>query len=94
MGCGHIDPGSPWQNGKNERFNGTLRGECLNMETFHHRDHARAMARLFVRYYNTERPHSSLGYRTPAEFVRRQPMAAAGCVDVKGKGPAPAAAMG
>ena len=31
----HIDPGSPWQNGIDERFNGTLRDECLNMETFH-----------------------------------------------------------
>ena len=45
----HIDPGSPWQNGKNERFNGTLRDECLNSETFHHRDHARAVVKLFAR---------------------------------------------
>jgi putative transposase len=57
----HIDPGSPWQNGIDERFNGTLRNECLNMETFHHRDHARAIVKLFKRMYNQERPHSSLG---------------------------------
>jgi putative transposase len=57
----HIDPGSPWQNGIDERFNGTLRNECLNMETFHHRDHARAIVKLFKRLYNVERPHSSLG---------------------------------
>ncbi len=79
--CRHIDPGSPWQNGKAERFNGTLRSECTEMETFHHRDHARAVCRLFQRYYNTERPHSSLGYQTPEEFARRHGIAAAGCVD-------------
>jgi putative transposase len=69
----HIDPGSPWQNGKNERFNGTLRDECLNPETFHHRDHARAIVKLFKKHYNDERPHSSLGTKanwavTPSEF--------------------------
>ena len=69
--CRHIDPGSPWQNGKNERFNGTLRDECTELETFHHVDHARALCRLFMRYYNTERPHSSLGYKTPEEFAVR-----------------------
>ena len=94
VSCRHIDPGSPWQNGKNERFNGTFRDECTNMETFHHRDHARAVSRLFVRYYNQERPHSSLGWRTPAEFSRRPPMAAAGSVVSGSKVPSPAAAMG
>jgi putative transposase len=69
VGVKHIDPGSPWQNGRNERFNGTLRDECLNMETFEHRDQARAVCRLFGRHYNTERPHSALGYRAPAEFA-------------------------
>ena len=72
VACRHIDPGSPWQNGINERFNGTLRSECLNSETFHNRDHARAVIKLYGRSYNRERPHSSLGYQTPAEF-------AAGC---------------
>lgn len=67
----HIDPGSPWQNGLNERFNGTLRDECLNLETFHGRDHARALMRLFAKFYNEERPHSALGYRTPNEFVEQ-----------------------
>jgi putative transposase len=71
----HIEPGSPWQNGRNERFNGTLRDECLNLETFHNRDHARALIKLFGRSYNERRPHSSLGYQTPSEFAaawRRQ----------------------
>ena len=65
----HIEPGSPWQNGVNERFNGTLRDECLNLETFHNRDPARALIKLFGRRYNESRPHSSLGYQTPLEFA-------------------------
>lgn len=65
----HIEPGNPWQNGKNERFNGTLRDECLNLETFCNRDHARALIKLFGRDYNQRRPHSSLGYQTPSEFA-------------------------
>jgi putative transposase len=68
----HIDPGSPWQNGIDERFNGTLRDECLNMETFHGRDHARAVIRLWGRFYNADRPHSSLGsHITPQEFYEQ-----------------------
>lgn len=64
----HIDPGSPWQNGIDERFNGTLRRELLDRETFHSRDHARALVNLYARSYTPARPHSSLGYQTPAEF--------------------------
>lgn len=71
VACRHIDPGSPWQNGVNERFNGSLRDECLNLETFAHADQARAVCRLYMRQYNEERPHSALGYRTPAEFAAR-----------------------
>ena len=65
----HIEPGSPWQNGFNERFNGSVRDECLNLETFHNRDHARALIKLYGKQYNQRRPHSSLGYLTPAEFA-------------------------
>jgi putative transposase len=65
----HIDPGSPWQNGLNERFNGSVRDECLNMETFASRDQARMICKVYGRQYNTERPHSSLGYLTPQEFA-------------------------
>jgi putative transposase len=92
--CKHIDPGRPWQNGKEERFNGIFRDECANMETFHHKDHARAISQLFRRYYNTQRPHSSLGYQTPQEFARRHPPAAAGSFDSHSKVPSPAAAGG
>lgn len=88
--CHHIEPGSPWQNGRNERFNGIFRDECANMETFHHRDHAQALARLFRRYYNTERPHASLGYLTPAEFARRHPPLGAGFVVSCSHVPSPA----
>jgi putative transposase len=81
MACRHIDPGSPsrgsrlipllWQNGLNERFNGSLRDECLNPETFAHADQARAVCRLHRRHHNQERPHSALGYLTPEEFAAR-----------------------
>lgn len=67
----YIEPGSPWQNAVDERFNGTVRDECLNMEVFHHVDHARALVRIFQRYYNQERPHSSLGYKTPCEIASK-----------------------
>jgi len=86
VACTHIDPGSPWQNGKNERFNGIFRDECANMETFHHKDHAR----VFQRHYNQERPHSSLGYQTPAEFARRHPPLGAGSVVSGSHVPSPA----
>lgn len=66
----HIELGSPWQNGFDERFNGSLRDECLNMETFHSRDQARAVIKLYGRHYNQRRPHSSLGYQTPGEFAK------------------------
>ena len=71
VACRHIDPGSPWQNGINERFNGSLRDECLNLETFSHPDQARAICRLYRREYNDRRPHSSLEYLTPREFASR-----------------------
>ena len=90
VSCIHIDPGSPWQNGKNERFNGIFRDECTNMETFYQRDHARAISGLFLRYYNTERPHSSLGYQTPAEFARRHPPLGAGSCVLSSRAPSPA----
>lgn len=64
----HIDPGSPWHNGIDERFNGTLRRELLDRETFHNRDHARALVKLYGRSYTNERRHSSLGYLTPLAF--------------------------
>ena len=79
MSARHIDPGSPWQNGIDERFNGTLREECLNMETFHSRDHARAVIKLFKRFYNDDRPHSSLADRAPGELYQKSREKNDGC---------------
>jgi len=65
----HIDPGSPWQNPYIESFNGRLRDECLNMELFMNLNEARIVTEKWRNYYNEERPHSSLGYQTPLEFL-------------------------
>ena len=65
----YITPGSPWENGFIERFNGTLRDEVLNREVFYSLEEARAMIEIFRREYNSVRPHSSLGYISPLSFV-------------------------
>lgn len=61
-----IEPGSPWENGYNESFNGKLRDEFLNGEIFYTLEEARILAERWRIHYNTQRPHSSLGYRPPA----------------------------
>jgi putative transposase len=66
----YIDPGRPWQNGYGERFNGTVRDECLNMYALQAVTEARVVLATYRRQYNEERPHRSLGDRTPAEFKR------------------------
>ena len=67
-----IDPGKPWQNGVGESFNGKLRDECLSLEWFRSRAEARIVIEAWRRHYNEVRPHSSLGYLTPAEFVAKE----------------------
>jgi len=62
----YIDPGSPWENGYNESFNGKLRDECLNQEIFYSLKEAQIIIEQWRRHYNTKRPHSALGYRPPA----------------------------
>jgi putative transposase len=64
-----IEPGRPVQNAFVESFNGRLRDECLNQHWFLSLHHAREEIATWRRHYNTERPHSALGYRTPTEFV-------------------------
>lgn len=64
------DPGKPWQNGTDESFNGRLRDECLNVEWFRSRAEATVVIEAWRRHYNEVRPHSSLNYQTPFEFVR------------------------
>jgi putative transposase len=64
-----IDPGSPWQNAYVESFTGRLRDELLAVEVFHTLLEAKIMAEDLRQHYNAHRPHSSLGYLTPDEFV-------------------------
>ena len=66
-----TEPGKPWQNGFNESFNGKFRDECLSTEWFRNRREARAVIEQWRQEYNTQRPHSSLGYLPPAEFAQR-----------------------
>jgi transposase InsO family protein len=61
-----IEPGSPWENGYVESFNGKLRDELLNGEIFYTLREAQVITESWRREYNTFRPHSSLGYRPPA----------------------------
>jgi transposase InsO family protein len=61
-----IEPGSPWENGYCESFNGKLRDELLNREIFYTLREAQVLTGMWRRHYNTLRPHSALGYRPPA----------------------------
>jgi putative transposase len=65
----YVAPASPWQNGYDESFHGTLRDEFLELEEFEGVAQAQALAELWKEEYNTERPHSSSEYQTPAEFA-------------------------
>ena len=67
IGPAYIKPGSPWQNGFVESFNGKLRDECLNREWFTSRREAKVVIEQWRQFYNNHRPHSSLGNRTPAQ---------------------------
>lgn len=60
-----ICPGSPWENGYNERFNGTLRRKVLNAEWFATIDQAKTVIEKWLRQYNHVRPHQALGMRPP-----------------------------
>jgi putative transposase len=72
-----IDPGKPWQNANGESFNGKFRDECLSLEWFRSRAEAKVMIESWRRHYNEVRPHSSLGYLTPAAFARLEAQRAA-----------------
>lgn len=73
-----IQPGSPWENGYVESFNSKLRDELLNGEIFYTLKEAKVLIERWRRYYNVERPHSSLGYRPPApEAIAVDPPASA-----------------
>jgi transposase InsO family protein len=61
-----IEPGSPWENGYIESFNGKMRDELLAREIFYSLKEAQVLIEMWRRQYNTVRPHSALGYRPPA----------------------------
>ena len=65
----YIEPGSPWENGYIESFNGKLRDECLDREIFYSLKEAQIVTESWRKHYNHFRPHSSLGYRPPAPLA-------------------------
>jgi len=71
VGTLYIAPGSPWQNGYQESFNGKLRDELLNLEVFDGLNEARRVLEQWRKEYNEERPHSALGYVAPAVYAAR-----------------------
>jgi putative transposase len=74
----HIQPGKPTQNPHVESFHGRLREECLTVSWFQNLFDARRKIAAWQKEYNEERPHSSLGYRTPKEFATSLRAAEAG----------------
>ena len=70
----YIEPGSPWENGYCESFNSKLRDEFLNGEIFYSLKEAQILTERWRVHYNTVRPHSSLGYRPPAQMAYRLAM--------------------
>ncbi len=65
----YIEPGSPWQNGIIESFNGRLQDECLEIEAFYSLEEGRVVIEDYRRYYRSRRPHGSLGYTTPEKYA-------------------------
>jgi putative transposase len=91
IGVIYIAPGSPWENGHIESFHDKLRDECLNRELFGSLLEAKVLIEQWRLEYNQQRPHSSLGYQTPAEYaakcspptLRATPSASADCINIK-----------
>jgi len=88
IGTALIEPGKPWQNGVSESFNGKFRDECLSLEWFRSQAEAKVLIEQWRRHYNEVRPHSSLGYLTPNEFVAKLKMEAAASGQATGQGAA------
>lgn len=79
----YIEPGSPWENGYCESFNGKLRDELLNGEIFYSLQEAKVVIEQWRIHYNTRRPHSALGYRPPAPVTIVQPPALDGAANMQ-----------
>lgn len=86
-----IAPGKPMQNGFVESFNGRMRDELLNESLFLGLDHARSLIMAWVQDFNTRRPHSSLGYLTPADFAKTITATGSGAPLSDGSAPMPVA---
>jgi len=65
----YIDPGSPWQNGTNESFNGVFRDGCLDRWEFYSVAEARRVIEQWLEEYNTVRPHGAINMLTPRAFA-------------------------
>ncbi len=65
-----IEKGKPYQNGFAESFMDKLKDECLNLNIFKNLDKAKQIIGNYINFYNRERPHSSLNYKTPIEFEK------------------------
>ena len=74
----YITSASPWENGYNESFNGSLRDELLNGEIFYSLVEGKVLIEAWRRHYNTVRPHSSLGYRPSAPETASPPLLPSG----------------
>jgi len=68
----YVEPGSPWENGYAESFHGRFRDAFLSLEVFETLPATRLLTQIWRKDYNTCRPHSSLGYRTPSDFASAQ----------------------
>ena len=92
IGTIYITPGSPWENAYIESFHDKLRDECMNRELFGSLREAQVILEQWRLEYNERRPHSSLGYRTPAEYAAQKTKRSdGGCAPPN---PAPLAAAG
>jgi len=80
----YLEPGSPWENGYIESFNGKFQAEFLSMEIFDTLAEARVLTERWRRYYNTQRPHSSLSYRPPAPESFEPPVRPAKALEMVG----------
>ena len=70
----YIEPGSPWENGYNESFNGKLRDELLNGEIFYSMTEAKVLIQQWRRHYNHRRPHAAYGGVPPVDFAEKAHM--------------------
>ena len=86
-----VAPGKPMQNGYVESFNGRMRDELLNESLFFGLDHARNAIAEWREDFNTARPHSSLGYQTPAAFAEAFTATGSDAALIDGSAPPPVA---